>query len=100
MTTGELVIGQEMDGPDRAFLAQLLGVVPARELLVPKGVLSSQTTERLRSGLPAHVCKNELKPGAEFWDAPKTLGELDKHKYFGPSRPKQICRPVCVTADG
>ena len=88
-----------MDGPDRAFLAQLLGVVPARELLVPKGVLSSQTTERLRSGLPTHVCKNELKPGAEFWDAPKTMAEMDKHKYFGPSRQKQICRPVSLTAD-
>ena len=32
VTTGELVIGQEKDGPDRAFLAQLLGMVSPREL--------------------------------------------------------------------
>ena len=79
-----MVIGQEKDGPDRAFLSQLLGAVSPREVLVPRGVLSSLTIERLRSGLPAHVCMVELKPSVEFWDAPKTMADRHAHKYFGP----------------
>ena len=83
VTTGELVIGQERDDAQRAFLTLLLGAVPAHELLVPQGVLSSATQARLRVGLPAHVCRSELKPGEEFWDAAKTKRQLENYKYFG-----------------
>ena len=54
------------------------------ELVLPAGALSSATAKALRGSLPG-VLTNWLPPGSMFWDAKRTLHELDVGGYFGAS---------------
>ena len=54
------------------------------ELVLPAGALSSATVKALCGSLPG-VLTNWLPPGSAFWDAERTLHELDVGGYFGAS---------------
>lgn len=64
----------------RARLAEMRPV----ELVLPAGALSSATAKALCGSLPG-VRTNWLPSGSAFWDAERTLQELDAGGYFGAS---------------
>jgi hypothetical protein len=82
VATAEFNLCSFTDDAAYTGLETLLVQVRPREIVYERGGLSLAVDKMLRATAAGAVFSPRL-PGAEFWDAPTTLDQLELGKYFG-----------------
>uniref|UniRef100_A0A803M7J7 DNA mismatch repair protein n=1 Tax=Chenopodium quinoa TaxID=63459 RepID=A0A803M7J7_CHEQI len=79
VTTSQVIIGQIKDDLESSTLCSLLSELRPVEIIKPAKMLSPET-ERALTRYTRNPLINELLPNAEFWDAERTVREV-QHFY-------------------
>lgn len=82
--TGAIQIGEFSDTEQRDRLKTLFAQFAVVEVINERGGLSEGTRSMLKFAAPDAV-RSELRTGSEFWDAQRTVDELDGAGYFAES---------------
>ncbi|KAJ9150212.1 MutS domain V [Pleurostoma richardsiae] len=80
--TGQFFISQFEDDVDRTKFETFVAQISPRELLIEKSSLSAKAMRILKNNTAPTTIWNNLKPGAEFWDADTTRHQLESNDYF------------------
>ncbi|KAG0643024.1 muts domain V-domain-containing protein [Tuber brumale] len=80
--TGEFSLSEFEDDLELTKFETFLAQIRPRELIIEKGLLSSQSTRLLKNNTSLTTIWNKLKPGVEFWEGSTTVRELMKQDYF------------------
>jgi hypothetical protein len=81
--TGRLLLGGWRDDGARSRLRAALAELRPVEAVLPRGALTGATLGALRAA-PRPPVERLLPPGGDgFWDAQRTLAELEKGGYYG-----------------
>nr|XP_023676866.1 DNA mismatch repair protein Msh6 [Paramormyrops kingsleyae] len=80
-SVGRFHVGQFRDDRHCSRFRTLVAHFPPAQLLFEKGNLSAETRKLMKSSL-ASAMQEGLTPGAQFWDASKTLKLLSEENYF------------------
>ncbi|KAJ8248293.1 hypothetical protein GJAV_G00240470 [Gymnothorax javanicus] len=78
---GHFYLGQFRDDRHCSRLRTLTAHHPPAQVLFERGNLSAETQKLLKSSLSSAL-QEALTPGAQFWDAAKTLKTLAEEDYF------------------
>ncbi|KAL5206458.1 hypothetical protein ABZP36_034667 [Zizania latifolia] len=82
VSTSKFIVGQFQDDPERHGLCSILSEMRPAEIIKPAKMLSPETEKALKSNTRDPLINN-LLPSLEFWDAEKTIHEINK--YYCPS---------------
>ncbi|KAJ8412634.1 hypothetical protein AAFF_G00115850 [Aldrovandia affinis] len=83
-SVGRFHLGQFLDDRHCSRLRTLVAHYAPAQVLVERGNLSAETQKLLKASL-ASALQEALVPGAQFWDATKTLKALAEEGYFTES---------------
>ncbi|TVU09494.1 hypothetical protein EJB05_42970, partial [Eragrostis curvula] len=78
VSTSKFIIGQFQDDPERHGLCSLLSEMRPVEIIKPAKMLSPETEKALKNNTRDPLI-NELLPSLEFWDAEKTIHEINQY---------------------
>ncbi|DBA75103.1 TPA: hypothetical protein ACH3X1_010428 [Trebouxia sp. C0004] len=97
VATARILLGQWDDDEMRTGLRGHITALMPQEIILPKGKLSSTTSQALRTSL-RNPRQHQLAPGDSFWDAASTLREIEKAGYFKASQGQQGALPQALQA--
>merc|ERR1719187_2195260 len=92
---GKFVVGQFEDDRLCSRLRTLLAHWPPEQILYGKGdkMITPKTLRLLKASCPSAILSTPLVPGAEFWEAEKTLKTLAEGDYFRDEKTKEMDWP-------
>ncbi|KAG0462513.1 hypothetical protein HPP92_020989 [Vanilla planifolia] len=90
VSTSKFMLGQFDDNLDRHCLCSMLSELRPVEIIKPCKVLSTET-ERVLMQNTRNPLVNELIPSSEFWNAEKTISEINKIFGRSGSMDDKIC---------
>ncbi|KAK3133294.1 hypothetical protein QOZ80_6AG0534770 [Eleusine coracana subsp. coracana] len=78
VSTSKFIVGQFQDDPERHGLCSILSEMRPVEIIKPAKKLSPETENALKNNTRNPLI-NELLPSIEFWDAEKTIHEINQY---------------------
>uniref|UniRef100_A0ACD5YI65 Uncharacterized protein n=1 Tax=Avena sativa TaxID=4498 RepID=A0ACD5YI65_AVESA len=78
VSTSKFIVGQFQDDPERHVLCSVLSEMRPVEIIKPARMLSPETERALKNNTRNPLI-NDLLPSTEFWDADKTIHEIEQY---------------------
>ncbi|CAM0951311.1 unnamed protein product [Alopecurus aequalis] len=78
VSTSKFIVGQFQDDPERHVLCSILSEIRPVEIIKPAKMLSPETERALKNNTRDPLI-NDLLPSTEFWDAEKTIHEIEQY---------------------
>lgn len=78
VSTSKFVVGQFQDDAERHVLCSILSEIRPVEIIKPAKMLSPETERALKNNTRDPLI-NDLLPSTEFWDAEKTIHEIEQY---------------------